>query len=145
MDDDTKIPLFVSVVALVLGCYDLTRAILYTLHLELSALHLSKISLSVTDSAHLLHLLGLFGAFNYIISFMLILTAFMARRLALILLAIIPFAYGMGLLTIKLNAAQYHIAQAGFRSMIPLFVYLSICLLTFISGLIVTLYNKNNA
>ncbi len=144
MDDDTKVPLFVSVITLLLGCYDLFRAITYTLHLELSALHIANLKLSIPAAANLLHLLGVFGASNYIISLMLILTAFTARRLALIMLLIIPFAYGMGILTIKLNAVEYGIHQASWRSMIPLLIYLSICLITFIAGLIGTLYNKSN-
>ena len=144
MDDDTRVPLFVSIVTLLLGCYDLLRAITYTLHLELSALHLSKINLSTTDSASLLHLLGVFGASNYIISLMLILTAFMARRLALVMLAIIPFSYGMGLMTIKLNATEYQLSQASLHSAIPMIIYLAICLITFTAGIIGTLYSTNN-
>ncbi|MDX2345878.1 MAG: hypothetical protein QNK11_03270 [Legionella sp.] len=145
MDDDTKIPLFVSIITLLLGCYDLFRAIQYTLHLELSALYISKINLSTFDLANLLHLLGVFGASNYIISLMLILTAFMARRLALIMLAIIPFAYGMGILTIKLNAAEYHLAQAAWEGTVPMLIYLGICVVTFIAGIIGTLRNKSDA
>jgi hypothetical protein len=145
MDDDTKVPLFVSIVTLLLGCYDLLRAIKYTLHLELPALQIESLDLSNFEAIRVLHFLAIFGASNYIISIMLILTAFMARRLALIMLAVLPFAYGLGILTIKLNAAEYHLSQASWQSMLPMFIYLSICLVTFIAGLIGTLYHTDNA
>jgi hypothetical protein len=144
MDDETKIPLFVSIVTLLLGCYDLFRAITYTLHLELSALHISKVDITATTSVNLLHLLSVFGALNYIISFMLILTALMSRKLALIMLAIIPFAYGMGILTITLNTTEHYLTHASWKGAIPMLIYISICLVTFSAGVIGTLYRQNN-
>ncbi|NCT57516.1 MAG: hypothetical protein GW760_07420 [Legionella sp.] len=135
MTNKIKIPAFVSVVAFLLGCYDLIRGFMHTFNLENSALHIAKLNLASPEAADLLQLLGLFGVSNYITGMMLILIALRARDLALMMLLIIPCAYTIGIVEIKINSASYPASQAAWLGKGPMLIYLIICGCTFIAGI----------
>lgn len=137
-------PVFVSVVTLLLGCYDLLRGVMHTFKLEYSALHIAKLNLATPEASDLLRLLGVFGVSNFITGIMLILIALKARGIALFMLLVIPVIYTMGMLLIKWNSVDYAASQATWGGMTPMLVYLAICIVTFIAGLIGMLYNKSN-
>ncbi len=82
MDEKTRVPMFVSIVTILLGCYDLVRGIMHTFRLEYSALHIAKINLAGPEASDLLRLLGVFGISNFITGIMLILIGLKARGLA---------------------------------------------------------------
>ena len=146
MDDGkSHVPLFVSFVALLLGCYDILRGIMHTLNLEYSALHITTLNLATPEAADLLRLLGAFGISNFITGVMLIFIAFKARGLALIMLFVIPLAYLIGILSVRVNVTEYVASKAAWGGMTPMIVYLSICFVTFLLGLVGTLYKKTNA
>ncbi len=144
MDKDTNVPLFVSVVSLLIGCYDLLRGFMHTFNLQYSALYIAKLNLATPQASDLLRLLGVFGVSNFITGAMLILVAFAARGLALMMLLIIPIAYSIGMITVRYNSESYTPTHAAWGGMTPMMVYLTICLITFVAGLIGTLYNKSN-
>ena len=139
-----KIPVFVSVVTLLLGCFDLFRGFMHTFQLEYSALHIAKLDLSTAEAPDLLQLLGVFGVSNYITGIMLILIALRARELALVMLLVIPLAYAVGLVEIKINSITYGASQATWGGKGPMLVYLMICVVTFLAGMICALYNKRD-
>ncbi len=141
---ETYVPLFVSVVTFLLGCYDILRGVMHTLKLEYSALHIAKLNLATPQAADLLRLLGAFGVSNFITGVMLILMAFKARGLGLTMLLVIPLAYAIGALEIHGTAAHYAPTQAAWGGFTPLMVYLGICVITFLAGITGTIYNKNN-
>ncbi|MDF1678559.1 MAG: hypothetical protein P1U32_07705 [Legionellaceae bacterium] len=145
MEKDTNVPLFVSLVSLLIGCYDLLRGFMHTFNLEYSALYIAKLNLATPQASDLLRLLGVFGVSNFITGAMLILVAFAARGLALIMLLIVPLAYAVGMITIRYNATDYAPSHAAWGGMTPMMVYLTICIVTFVAGLIGTLYNKSNS
>ena len=91
-----------------------------------------------------MRLLGVFGISNFITGIMLILIAFKARGLALAMLFFIPFAYTIGMVAIRFNSAEYEASQAVWGGMTPMLTYLVICFITFLAGIIGTLYNKSN-
>ena len=144
MNNKVQVPMFVSIVTLLLGCYDLLRGVMHTFKLEYSALHIAKLNLTTPEAADLLRLMGVFGISNFITGVMLILLALKARGLALIMLIVIPIAYGIGILEIHVYSAQYAPSHATWGGMTPMLVYLGICVVTFLAGIIGILYNKDN-
>lgn len=145
MDDkETHIPLFVSVVTFFLGSFDILRGLMHTVELQYSALHIAKLDLSTPEATDLLHLLGAFGISNFITGTMLILLAVQARGLALVMLLVIPISYTIGMVEIHANSLSYAPSKAAWEGFIPMMVYLGICVVTFLLGLVVTLYNKSN-
>lgn len=143
MHEKTHVPAFVSVVTLLLGFYDLLRGFMHTMKLSYSALHIAGLDLSTPLAADLLRLLGVFGISNYITGVMLILMALKARALALVMLIVIPAAYTLGMLEISVSSAKYPPSSAAWGGMTPMFIYLCICVATFVLGMIGTLYNKH--
>ena len=91
IEEKTHIPLFVSVVTMLLGCYDLLRGTMHSFKIEYESLNISHLNILTPESADLLHFLGLFGVSNYVTGIMLVLISIKARGLALIMLGIIPF------------------------------------------------------
>ena len=74
---------------------------------------------------------------------MLILIGWKARPLALTMLGVIPVAYIIGVVGIKINSAAYTPSQADWGGAKPMMVYLVICGLTFVIGLWQTRRKKN--
>ncbi|MCH9689900.1 MAG: hypothetical protein K0U10_04530 [Gammaproteobacteria bacterium] len=129
---------------MLLGCYDLLRGTMHSFKIEYESLNISHLNILTPESADLLHFLGLFGVSNYVTGIMLVLISIKARGLALIMLGIIPFFYSLGMLAIKVDTSDYAEFQAAWGGLIPMIIYLSICVIAFIAGVIGTIYNKNN-
>ena len=144
MNEKSDVPLFVSVITVLLGCYDLLRGTMHTLHTEYSSFNMKSLSVAAPAAGDLLHLLSIFGVSNYIIGVMLILLALKARGLALVMLAVIPFFYTLAMLATKTNLPELTESQTVFTGTTSLYIYLFVCTVTFLAGLTGTLYNKNN-
>ncbi len=145
MNNKHNIPAFVSVIAMVLGFYDLLRGFMHTVMLNYSADHIAGLALNTPQSVDLLRLLGSFGVSNYITGIMLILLAWRYRPLALTMLGLIPAAYGFGYITIQFNLQAYGPSTAKWGGFDYMLVDLSICVLTFIAGVAVMVYRNMNA
>ena len=137
MKNKYSIPVFVSVVAMSLGFYDLVRGFMHTVMLGYSAAHFAGLDLTIVQAADLLRLLGLFGVSNFITGVMLILSAWLSRPLALAMLGVIPAAYGIGYLTIHHCLSMHPQSTAKWSGMTPFLVYLLVCVISFIAGIVV--------
>jgi len=142
MLEKDNVPGFVSVVAIMLGCYDLLRGFMHTFLLLYSSVNIAGLNLSTSQAADLLHLLGAFGISNYISGVMLILVAWQARPLALIMLGVIPTAYIIGGAAIILSSANYPHTQANWGGAPMMVAYNIFCIISFIAGVLVTYYRQ---
>jgi hypothetical protein len=138
-----NIPGFVSIVAIGLGTLDLIRGFMHTIRLEHAAANLAGLDLSSTVAVDLLRLMGAFGISNYITGLMLILLGWKARSLALAMLAAIPIAYFVGAVGIRFNTAAYPASQADWKGESMMAVYLVVCIVTFLAGLIMAKRKKH--
>jgi hypothetical protein len=143
MQKNNNIPVFVSVITFLIGCYDLVRGFMHTINLEYSARYLAGLDLTTPQAIDLLRLLDVFGISNYITGIMLILLALKARPLALIMLAVIPIAYGLGVSCLRYIIPNYPPSHALWKGAPIMLVYSGICLITFLAGLGVVLYRKH--
>ncbi len=134
----TRIPVFVSFVAVLLGSYDLLRGFMHTVMLKYSATNIAVIDLSTSTASDQLRLLGAFGISNLETGVVLILVGLYARGLALAMLGVIPAVYCIGYFAIHANIDSYAPSKANWGGVPPLMAYLGFCLATFIAGVIVT-------
>lgn len=144
MNDDPYIPKFVSMVAIVLGCIDLIRGFIHTMLLEFAATNIAGLDLSTSQAGDLLQLMDAFGISNYLTGVMLILIGWKARPLALAMLGIIPVAYILGSVGMRINAADYAASQAAWGGAVPMLIYLGISGVTFIAGVWITRSRRNS-
>jgi hypothetical protein len=133
-----SIPKFVSIVAIILGCIDLIRGFMHTILLEYAATHIAGLDLSSSVAIDLLRLMGSFGISNTITGILLILLGWKARPLALAMLGIIPAAYLVGMVGIKVNSAAYAATEGNWGGIPMMMVYLGVCIVTFIAGVVIT-------
>lgn len=145
MKENTYTPKFVSIVAIILGCLDLCRGFIHTILLEYAALNIAGLDLSTSLAGDLLQLMGAFGISNYLTGTMLILMGWKARPLALVMLGVIPVAYTIGAVGMRINSAAYAPSQADWGGIQPMMVYLTICGITFIAGIVMTQIKKSQA
>ena len=138
MKENSCIPKFVSVVAVTLGCVDLFRGFMHTILLEYAARHIAGLDLSTSLAADLLRLLGTFGISNYVTGIMLVLVGWKARPLALMMLGVIPAAYAVGIIGIRINTTSYTSSQAVWGGTRPLMIYMAISLITCVVGVWMT-------
>ncbi len=137
MHQPTTIPRFVSVVALLIGCYDLLRGFMHTILLHYSATNIAVLDLSTSTARDQLKLLGAFGISNLETGVAMILVALFARKLALIMLGVIPVIYVIGYYAIEASSESTPPSSARWGGAPALVVYLAISLATFIAALIV--------
>ena len=142
MKENTTIPKFVSVVAILLGCLDIVRGFMHTILLEYAATHIAGFDLSTSLAGDLLQIMGAFGISNYLTGVMLILMGWKARSLALTMMGILPVAYIVGVVGIKVNSVPYAASQADWGGAPMMMVYLVICAVTFVAGIVVTQIRK---
>jgi len=135
MDKNSDIPKFVSVVSIALGCVDLLRGFMHTILLEYAAGNIAGLDLSTSQAGDLFQLMGSFGISNYITGAMLIIMGWKARQLALAMLGIIPAAYLLGTISIKINTASYASTQTVWGGIPMMMVYFAVCIITFLTGL----------
>jgi hypothetical protein len=143
--EDSHVPKFVSIVVIALGCIDLVRGFMHTIVLEYAASNIAGLDLSTSSAGDLLQLMGTFGISNYLTGIMLILIGWKARPLALAVLGIIPVAYIMGALGIRLNSAAYAPSQAAWGGSRLMMVYLAVCAITFIAGVWITIRQRKRS
>ena len=134
MNQNTNIPKFVSVVAIGLGCLDLVRGFMHTILLEYAASNIAGLDLSSSVAIDLLRLMGSFGISNYITGITLILLGWKARPLALAMLGVIPAAYFVGSVGIKINSAAYAATEGDWGGIPMMLVYMGVCVVTFSLG-----------
>ena len=145
MRKENNIPRFVSIVAIALGCLDLVRGFMHTIALEYAATHIAGFDLSTSLAGDLLQIMGVFGISNMVTGMMLILIGWKARPLALAMLGVLPLAYAIGVAGIKINSAAYAPSQASWGGATMMMVYLSLCAITFVAGIIITQIRKKQA
>ena len=141
--ETSNIPKFVSIVAIILGCLDLIRGFLHTILLEFAATNIAGLDLSTALAGDLLQLMGSFGISNYLTGIMLILIGWKARPLALAILGVIPVAYAIGIVGIKISSAGYAPSQADWGGIPMMIVYLTISVIAFMTGIIVVRMRRN--
>jgi hypothetical protein len=134
MKYSTNIPKIVSIVAYILGGLDLLRGVMHTLLLEFAAANIAGLDLSTSQAADLLRLMGNFGISNYITGIALILLAWKARHLALIMLGVIPAAYLIGGTATRFYSSSYVQTQANWGGIPLMLAYMGVCILTFLYG-----------
>jgi hypothetical protein len=139
------IPKFVSIVVIILGCLDILRGFMHTILLEYAATNIAGFDLSTSLAGDLLQVMGTFGISNYLTGTMLILIGLKARQLALPMLGVIPIAYAIGAVGIKLNSAAYAPSQADWGGLPMMMVYMGVCIVTFTAGILVTQSRKKKA
>ncbi|TVQ24473.1 MAG: hypothetical protein EA383_11125 [Spirochaetaceae bacterium] len=112
-------------VLFVLAAVDLIRAIMHTFFLNWAALNVARID----PHPDALMLLGVFGNSNFLTAGVFALIAWKARDLAGYVLGIIPVAYGLGILGIRLNGVSM---QSDFNGQYMMMVYFAVCIITFL-------------
>lgn len=131
-----NIPKFVSIAAIFLGCIDIMRGLMHTVLLEFAATDIAGLDLSSSQAGDLLQIMATFGISNYLTGAMLILMGWKARPLALAMLGVIPVAYLIGMVALRLYSVSYSPSQAAWGG-IPMVVgYLLLSIITFIAGMI---------
>ena len=138
----SKIPSFVPVVVLLLGFYDLIRGFMHTFMVSYSAANVAGLDLTIPQAADLLKLMGAFGISNFVSGCMLILIAWQSRFLSLVMLGLLPVIYFIGCWGMQLNLQHFPATHAVWGGAKYLVIYLTLCCVTFVCGLGVTLYNK---
>lgn len=121
---------------------DLVRGFMHTILLDYAATNIAELDLSTHLAGDLLQMMGTFGISNYLTGVMLILLGWKARPLALAMLGIIPIAYAIGIVGIKINSAAYAPSQAAWGGTGPMLVYLAISAITCVAGAWITLGRK---
>ena len=133
-----QLPKFVSIVAIALGSLDIIRGFMHTILLEYAAANIAGLDLSSSVAIDLLRLMGTFGISNFITGVMLIILGWKARPLALTMLGVIPLAYLVGAMGIRMNSAPYAASEGDWGGAPMMLVYLAVCVVTFIAGIIMT-------
>ena len=130
-------PRFVSVVAFVLGCLDLVRGVSHTFLSGYAATDIAGLDLSGPTRRDQPVLMTAFGAVNLLSARALIYLAFKDLFGALPFLAVIPIAYLAAPAGLALNGADL-VGQGVFPGRYMMAGYISVCLLTVISAILVT-------
>jgi hypothetical protein len=108
-------------VLLVLGFVDLLRGVLHTFFGNWAAQTFAKLDLTVAR-ADQLTLLGLFGVSNFLTGTLYILISRKAKGLSNYVLLIIPCAYAIGMVGIRISGVRSHAAFYGKYFMLAYFV-----------------------
>lgn len=131
----TSFPRFVSFVAIALGCFDIIRGFAHTVFVGHAAVELAGLDLTGPTGRDQVVLMVAFGASNLITGAALILLGWTHRRGALILLAVIPFAYLMAQVGLRTWGADL-VGQGVFPGVHNMQIYLAVCVLTVIAALV---------
>lgn len=130
-----EVPKFVSIVLIILGCVDLVRGFIHTVLLEYAAINIAGLDLT-TAASDQLRLLGTFGISNWITGVAFIIIGLKAKQISLYIIGLIPIAYGLSTIAIKINTADYAASQANWGGSVPMLIYMGICIITFIIAVI---------
>ena len=135
MNNNTKIPNIISIIAISLGSLDLIRGFMHTILIRFAATNIAGLDLSTPQAGDLLVLMGSFGISNFISGLALILMGWKSRELAWIMLGVIPTAYLIGGLAIRYYSSDFAISQSSWGGKPMMLAYMAICILTFFYGL----------
>jgi hypothetical protein len=127
-------PAFVSVVAFALGCLDLLRGVSHTLLSSYAASDVAGLDLTGPTGLDQLVLMNAFGAANFLSGAALIYLALRDRLGALLFLAVIPCAYLMAGIGLRVNGADLA-GQGVFPGQYMMAAYISLCLITIFAAL----------
>ena len=131
-DAVAETPTFAWVVLGCLGIVDLVRGMLHTFFVQHSAVHIAGMNLEKSGQDQLL-LLGAFGISNFLTGAIFITVALQAPRLAPTVLGLIPTAYLLGFIALRMN---YITPQAEFPGRMFMLVYCGVCVLTFAASVV---------
>ena len=81
-------------------------------------------------------MMGAFGISNYLTGIMLILMGWKARPLALVMMGVILASCAIGVAGVKINSAAYIPSQTAWGGTTMMMVYMTICAVTFFTGII---------
>ena len=123
------IPRFVSVVAVTLGVFDIIRAIAHTVVVGPVATQVAGLDLTGPTGLDQIILMSAFGASNVITGASLILVGLTSRLNAMILLAVIPAAYLVASIGVRVWGADL-VGQGIFPGKTNMAIYNVICLVT---------------
>jgi hypothetical protein len=131
-DIRSNTPAFAVVVLAALGIIDLVRGFLHTFLVEHSAVKIAGMDLDHSGGDQLM-LLGAFGISNFLTGAIYLAVAFKARQLVPTVLAIVPLAYLLGFVALRMNHVSPEAAFPGRDFMLG---YLSVCALTFVASVV---------
>ncbi len=125
MTDNSRPVAMARTVLIVLGFVDLVRGVMHTFVLGWAAENIARIA----PHPDALMLLGIFGNSNLLTGALYLLVAFRAREIAGYILGIIPVAYFVGIVGIRLNGVSM---QSEFNGKYMMLVYFVVCIVTFV-------------
>ena len=128
-------PTFVSVVAFALGVLDLVRGVSHTLLSSYAASDVAGLDLSGPTGLDQLVLMNAFGAANFLSGAALIYLSLKDRLGTLLFLAVIPLAYLMAGIGLRLNGADL-VGQGVFPGRYMMAGYISLCFITVFAALL---------
>lgn len=123
-----------SKVLFILGIVDIIRGFMHTFNINWSAENIAKLDLAAGGDQLLL--LGVFGISNFLTGIIFILVSCKAKNLSPHIVAIIPIAYSIGIVGLKVSNITMN---SEFNGQYFMLVYVGICILTFIKYI----YDKN--
>ena len=126
-------PTFVSIVAFSLGCIDVVRGAAHTILASHAAVDVAGLDLSGPTGRDQLVLMTAFGAANFLRAAALIYLSIKDRFGALVFMAIVPVAYLIAGVGLRLNAADL-IGQGVSPGRTMMAVYISVCIVTVIAA-----------
>ncbi len=135
--EKNHVPKFVWVVLIVLGVIDLVRGFMHTVALEYAALNIAGLDLTTSTAADQLRLLGTFGISNWITGVTFILIGLKAKQISLHIMGLIPVAYVLSMIAIRVNSSGYTETTADWDGIYMMIPYLLVSGITFIAGLLV--------
>jgi uncharacterized membrane protein (GlpM family) len=118
---------------------------MHTVALEYAALNIAGLDLTTSTAAEQLRLLGAFGISNWVTGASFILIALKAKNISIHIMGLIPIAYGLSAIAMKINTAGYVQTTADWGGMKMMVPYLIVCGVTFIAGVIVMIARNKKA
>jgi len=112
-----------TILLFAIALLDIVRGFMHTFNINWSAENIAKIE-AIPDS---MILMGSFGMSNFLTGFIYLLILWKAKNLTPYILAIIPIAYGLGIIGLKLQGIAM---DAEFNGQYMMFFYLGSCVLT---------------
>ena len=140
----TRIPRFVSFVAIAVGSLDLIRGLAHTVFVRHAATELAGLDLTGPTGRDQLVLMIAFGASNLITGAALITFGLTNRRGSLLLLAVVPVAYLIAGVSLDVYGADL-VGQGIFKGTRNMRVYLFVCVLSVVSALVLRLRTRGAA
>jgi hypothetical protein len=125
-------PTFAWVILACLGTTDLVRGVLHTFFVQHSAVHIAGMDLTHSGQDQLM-LLGAFGISNFLTGAIYLAVAMRARNLVPTVLAIIPAAYLLGFIGLRMNQIS---PESEFPGRTFLLVYCSVCTATWLASVL---------